>query len=100
MSRSPGQDSSPLSKPDPFKDRAQSSEDKFLRHKRELHRQLIVGMDVSMIGTMDEQELRKEVRRAAEELCRKSSDLLNMSERERLVNEVLDETFGLGPLEP
>ncbi len=41
-----------------------------------------------------------EVRRAAEELCRHSADLLNLNERERLVNEVLDETFGLGPLEP
>jgi pilus assembly protein CpaF len=49
---------------------------------------------------MDEQELRLEVRRAAEELCRARADLLNLSERERLVNEVLDETFGLGPLEP
>jgi pilus assembly protein CpaF len=33
-------------------------------------------------------------------LSRKSADLLNLSERERLVTEVLDETFGLGPLEP
>jgi pilus assembly protein CpaF len=57
-------------------------------------------MDLSAIGTMNEEELRLEVRRAAEELCRQSADLLNLSERERLVNEVLDETFGLGPLEP
>ena len=28
------------------------------------------------------------------------NNLLNRTERERLVNEVLDETFGLGPLEP
>src|SRR5262249_44810199 len=30
----------------------------------------------------------------------RSSSLLNRTERERVVNEVLDETFGLGPLEP
>jgi pilus assembly protein CpaF len=36
----------------------------------------------------------------ADELCRRSSSLLSLAERERLVNEVLDETFGLGPLEP
>src|SRR5262249_32608994 len=52
------------------------------------------------IGTMNEDELRAEVKRGAEELCRQSSDLLSLAERERLVNEVLDETFGLGPLEP
>src|SRR5690242_18048910 len=77
-----------------------TAEERFLRYKRELHQQLIAGMDLSAIGAMDEAELRVEVRHAAEELCRNSSDLLNLSERERLVSEVLDETFGLGPLEP
>jgi len=77
-----------------------TSEERFLRLKKELHQQLITGMDLAAIGTMGEEELRLEVRRAAEELTRLSSDLLNLSERERLVNEVIDETFGLGPLEP
>jgi pilus assembly protein CpaF len=77
-----------------------TAEERFLRYKRELHQQLIAGMDLSAIGAMGEAELRLEVRHAAEELCRNSSDLLNLSERERLVSEVLDETFGLGPLEP
>jgi pilus assembly protein CpaF len=79
---------------------ARTDEECFLRHKRELHQQLIAGMDLSVIGTMNETDLRLEVRRAAEVLCRRSSDLLNLSEREQLVEEVLDETFGLGPLEP
>src|SRR6266446_2870860 len=77
-----------------------TGEDRLRHYKRELHEQLIAGMDLSAIGTMSEDELRLEVRRGAEELCRLSSDLLSLSERERLVNEVLDETFGLGPLEP
>src|SRR5579884_4124782 len=76
------------------------ADDRFLRHKRELHQQLIGSMDLSAIGTVSEEELRVDARRAAEDLCRRSSDLLSLSERERLVNEVLDETFGLGPLEP
>jgi pilus assembly protein CpaF len=79
---------------------AASNEDRFLTIKRQLHQQLITGMDLSLIGTMNEEELRLEVRRAAEELIRQGSDLLNLSERERLVSEVIDETFGLGPLEP
>jgi pilus assembly protein CpaF len=77
-----------------------SHEDRFLRCKRELHQQLISSMDLATIGTMSEEELRLEVRRAAEELCRLSPEMLSLSERERLVTEVLDETFGLGPLEP
>ncbi len=77
-----------------------SSDERLLLHKRQLHQQLITSMDLSAIGTLNEEELQVEVRRAAEELCRGSSDILSLSERERLVNEVLDETFGLGPLEP
>jgi pilus assembly protein CpaF len=80
-------------------DHAKTNEECFLRHKRELHQQLIAAMDLSAIGAMNEADLRLQARRAAEEMCRNSSDLLNLSERERLVNEVLDETFGLGPLE-
>jgi pilus assembly protein CpaF len=79
---------------------ARSGEERFQEYKKELHQQLIAGMDLSVIGSMSEEELRLEVRRAAEELSRLGSDLLSLSERERLVNEVLDETFGLGPLEP
>ncbi len=70
------------------------------RLKAQLHRQLVAGMDLAALGTMNRDELRAEVRRVAEELCQRSSSLLNRAERERLVTEVLDETFGLGPLEP
>jgi pilus assembly protein CpaF len=67
--------------------------------KREIHQQVISSMDLSTVGTMGEDQLRREVRREAETLCKSRSDLLSRSERERLINEVLDETFGLGPLE-
>jgi pilus assembly protein CpaF len=77
-----------------------TAEDRYLLHKRDLHRQLIASLDLSVLGTMSEEDLRREVREAIEELCQLGSDLLSLSERERLINEVLDETFGLGPLEP
>jgi pilus assembly protein CpaF len=77
-----------------------TSEERFLRYKKELHQQLIKGMDLSAIGKMSEDELRIEVRRAAEELCRLSPEMFSLADRERLVGEVMDETFGLGPLEP
>ena len=75
------------------------SADAFHRIKAELHRQLISGMDLSAINTLSEQDLRTEIRHAAEDLLRQRPDLLSQSERERLVGEVMDETFGLGPLE-
>ncbi len=89
-----------IASPPPSNGIAPSSQERFLNYKKQLHEQLITGMDLSAIGTMNEEELRVEVRRAAEDLSRKSADLLNLAERERLVTEVLDETFGLGPLEP
>ncbi len=70
------------------------------RLKAQLHQQLVGSMDLAVIGTLSKEDLRTEVRRVAEELCQRSSNLLNRAERERLVTEVLDETFGLGPLEP
>lgn len=70
------------------------------RFKAQLHRRLVVSMDLSTLNTLSRDQLRREVRRVAEELCHKSPNLLNQQEQEMLVNEVLDETFGLGPLEP
>lgn len=71
-----------------------------LQLKKELHLRIIRGMELATIGNLDEEEFRAEVRRTAEELCKHGTHLLNAIERERLVNELLDETFGLGALEP
>jgi pilus assembly protein CpaF len=65
-----------------------------------MHEQLIASMDLAALTTLSEEDLRLECRAVAEELSRLNPDLLSLAERERLVNEVLDETFGLGPLEP
>src|SRR4051812_34360008 len=70
------------------------------RLKAQLHRQLVESMDLSVLGTLTRDQLHQEVRRVADDLCQRSASLLNRTERERLVSEVLDETFGLGPLEP
>jgi len=77
-----------------------SADERFVTHKRELHQQLIASINLSTIGSRSEDELRREIRGAAERLCINRPNLLSMLERDRLVNEVLDEIFGLGPLEP
>jgi pilus assembly protein CpaF len=48
---------------------------------------------------MDNDVLRREIRMVIEHLSDAENTLLNRAERERLVEEVLDETFGFGPLE-
>src|SRR5271156_3886132 len=69
------------------------------RLKAQLHQQLVTNLDLSALGNLGQDRLRAEVRRMAEELCQRSSQLLSRAERDRLISEVLDETFGLGPLE-
>jgi pilus assembly protein CpaF len=73
--------------------------DELRQLKAQLHHQLVAGMDLSALASMSKDQLHLEVRRVADDLCQRSSSLLSRQERERLVNEVLDETFGLGPLE-
>ena len=70
------------------------------RLKVELHDKLISGIDFSVVRTVDPRTLRDELRRGAEELCRAHGDLLSRDERSQLVDELIDETIGLGPIEP
>ena len=70
------------------------------RLKAQLHQQLVANMNLAAMNNVNQDTLRSEVRRVLEELCNRSNHLLNRPVRERLVTEVMDETFGLGPLEP
>ena len=67
--------------------------------KRRIHSKLVDKLDLTRVGELEGEVLRREIRRVIEHLCDGEDTLLNRVERERLVDEVLDETFGLGPLE-
>lgn len=67
--------------------------------KRRIHGKLVDKLDLSRVGELEGDVLRREIRLVVEHLCDTEDTLLNRSERERLIEEVLDETFGLGPLE-
>jgi pilus assembly protein CpaF len=67
--------------------------------KRHIHSKLVDKLDMSRVGELAGDVLRREIRLVVEHLCDTEDTLLNRGERERLVDEVLDETFGLGPLE-
>lgn len=68
--------------------------------KDEIHRQVINKIDLTTIGTMREDELRMEIRRNAELTMADKADFLTPEQRDSIIEEVIDETFGLGPLEP
>ena len=67
--------------------------------KRHIHMRLVDRLDMNRVNEMDPNTLRNEIRGVVENLCDTENPLLNRNERQRLVSEVLDETFGFGPLE-
>jgi len=67
--------------------------------KRRIHGKLVDKLDLSRVGELEGDILRREIRLVVEHLCDTEQAMLNRAERERLIEEVLDETFGLGPLE-
>ncbi|MCR9118571.1 MAG: CpaF family protein [bacterium] len=67
--------------------------------KRRIHGKLVDKLDLSRVGELEGDTLRREIRLVVEHLCDSEDTFLNRNERERLIDEVLDETFGLGPLE-
>jgi pilus assembly protein CpaF len=67
--------------------------------KGEIHRQLVEGLDLSRLSKIKPERLRREVHSLAVRLTANTPEALTEMERERLVDEIMDEAFGLGPLQ-
>ena len=87
------------SEPSPPTKVAREVDEAYETLKRHIHMRLIDRLDMNRVGEMDPITLRNEIRGVVEMLCDTENPLLNRDERKRLVNEILDETFGFGPLE-
>src|SRR3954469_16595857 len=61
--------------------------------KRLIHAKLVDKLDLSRVPGRQGAPLRREIRLVVERLCDTENPLLNRMERERLIDEVLDETF-------
>jgi pilus assembly protein CpaF len=72
----------------------------FQEIKSRLHRTLINRMDLTKLSSLTQEQAHAEVSRLAETLLSQDAMPLSVAERERLVNDVQHELFGLGPLEP
>src|SRR6202047_2729020 len=77
----------------------QQSNKSFDELKRLIHGKLVDKLDLSKVSDLQGDTLRREIRLVVERLCDTENPLLNRMDRERLIDEVLDETFGFGPLE-
>ena len=67
--------------------------------KTRLHRRLLDRLDLSQVLAQDSDAVRREVSSIVAALCDEEDVLLDDDARERIITEVLDQTFGLGPLE-
>jgi pilus assembly protein CpaF len=77
----------------------QSKQEEFEVIKRRIHKRLVDKLDLSRVGDLKGESFRREIRAVVEHLCDSENTFLNRSERDKIVDEVLDETLGLGPLE-
>jgi pilus assembly protein CpaF len=67
--------------------------------KAAIHRKLLQKLNLERLTSSDREDVRREVMQILEGLLGEESTPMSYSEKERLSKEVMDEVFGLGPLE-
>jgi pilus assembly protein CpaF len=68
--------------------------------KVRIYQKLLEVMDLSLIGTIPEQQARSQIRELASRLMGEESATLTAEQRQMVIRTIEDEVMGLGPLEP
>jgi pilus assembly protein CpaF len=68
--------------------------------KSRVHQKLLSVLNMDAVKAESREELHREVQNVLERILREDRLPISMTERTRLAEEILDEVFGLGPLEP
>lgn len=68
--------------------------------KRKIHGRLVEEANLAALDTLDPAQIRAEIETVVDLYLRDEKALLNIDERENIINEIIDELTGLGPLEP
>ena len=68
--------------------------------KAAIHRRLIQRLNLDRVTQLNRDAVRAEVVQLVDNMTTAESTPMTLQERERLAQEILDEVFGLGPLEP
>jgi len=72
----------------------------YLELRASVHRKLLNRLNLEALARADRARAEAEIRTLLSQLLAEESTPLNLSERETLFGEVVDDVFGLGPLEP
>jgi len=89
-----------VQKRDPRALRPESVRPQYLELKANVHKKLLNRLNLEALASADRQRAESEIRSLLFELINEEGTPLAMSEREAVLSDVLDEVFGLGPLEP
>lgn len=69
--------------------------------KTRIHERLVQVLDLSLIGSLDQEVLKYEIKKVIERILSEEKFIpLNAEEKEQFCREVQDEVLGLGPIEP
>ena len=79
---------------------AQAPSPEYQELKFALHRKLLERINLEVLSALGGERVRGEIRAAVAKLLEEESTPLSRLEKERITEEVLNEVFGLGPLEP
>src|SRR3954447_7287293 len=72
----------------------------YLDLKVNVHRKLLNRLNLEALASSDRARAESEIRTLLQELLTEENTPLSLGERDTLFNELLDDVFGLGPLEP
>ena len=74
--------------------------DTYIALKVQLHQKLLENINFSAIDKLQPSELKLQIGEMVHDLLAEEQVPLNMKERNQLVSDIIDETLGLGPIEP
>src|SRR5262249_5512214 len=68
--------------------------------KSQVHQKLLNSLTVDQLRDLNKDSVRGQIGAVVEKMILDESMPMTMAEREKVIEEILDEVFGLGPLEP
>src|SRR5438093_10888299 len=80
--------------------RAAANQERHSELKSKVHRKLLQSLNSETLRMISKDRLRGEIGRAVEKLLLQENIPMTLPERDRIIEEILDEVFGYGPLEP
>jgi pilus assembly protein CpaF len=86
----------PLNGPGP----AHAPRAQYVQLKGNVHRKLLNRLNLEALASVDRQRAEGEIRSLVFELMAEENTPVSIAEREQILSDILDEVFGLGPLEP